>query len=112
MCGSPDPMREVVAGNDRDWIAERNPDALLADGFDQAILGICEVFGSPPVVAYDREECIQILIAQAHHPGNVSLLNDADYADLRAQAETFFEINVAGSYMGAHTPAWIHIKNT
>ena len=99
-------MRDVIAGADLgDWIAEHNPDALLADGFDQAILGICEIHGSPPIVAYDRELCIQILMAQFGQSGEA--LDDS-----REAAEEFFEYNVAGAYMGAHTPAFITGRRT
>jgi hypothetical protein len=105
-------MREVVAGDDLgDWITDYNPDALLADGFDQAILGICEIHGSPPVVAYDRELCIQILTAQFSQSGEAAEI----YQTLdgsRTEAEEFFEFNVAGAYMGAHTPAFITVRRT
>jgi len=104
-------MREVVAGDDRDWITDYNPDALFADGFDQAILGICEVFGSPPVVAYDRDLCIVILMNRFSDL-KLDLLTDENFDTLRTEAEEFFEYNVAGSYMGAHTPAFIIVRRT
>ena len=34
-------------------LAELNPEAMLADGFDDAILGMCIQFGSQPIIAYD-----------------------------------------------------------
>ena len=41
-------------------IAEINPEAMLADGFDDAILGMCIQFGGEPLVYYDYEKCIKI----------------------------------------------------
>ena len=36
--------------------------ALLADGFDQAIIGVGYRPGSDPIVIYDRHKCISILM--------------------------------------------------
>jgi hypothetical protein len=36
-------------------ISEQNPDAQLLDGFDEAIIGVVEMFGRPPVVCYDKD---------------------------------------------------------
>ena len=41
-----------------DEIAEINPEAMMADGFDEAILGMCIQFGAEPIVAYDYEKCL------------------------------------------------------
>ena len=43
-------------------ISELNPEAMMADGFDDAILGMCIQFGAEPLVAYDYEKCLNILI--------------------------------------------------
>ena len=40
-------------------LAEDNPEALLADGFEDAFLGICERFGQPPLATYDYGKCIR-----------------------------------------------------
>ena len=42
----------------RDELAEIDPDLLLMDGFDDCIIGICESFGSVPVVAYDYDKVL------------------------------------------------------
>ena len=42
-------------------ISEINSEALLAEGFNNAILGMCLQFGQEPVVAYDYEKCLEIL---------------------------------------------------
>jgi len=43
-------------------ISDLNPEAMMADGFDKAILGMCVQFGTAPLVAYDYEKCVNILI--------------------------------------------------
>ena len=48
----------------KEWIAEYNPDALLADGLEDAIIGIGGQHGSNMVVIYDKEKCIEILAEQ------------------------------------------------
>ena len=46
----------------RDLISEWNEEALMADGFDEAILGISQRVGMEDVVAYDRDKCISVLM--------------------------------------------------
>lgn len=41
----------------REEVEEVNPDALLCDGFDEAILGMAERPNLGPVVAYSVEKC-------------------------------------------------------
>ena len=86
----------------RDWIEDFNEEALMADGFDDAIIGMCGRFGASPVVAYDRAKCIEILMDE------FSTSNDLDPdSDLYEEAEDYFEYNIAGSYVGEHTPVFI-----
>jgi len=78
-----------------DEIADINPEAMMADGFDEAVLGMCIQFGSEPIVAYDYEKCIKILIERDG-------MNRTDAID-------FMEFNVIGAYVGLHTPVFIMI---
>ena len=48
-----------------DEITDINPEAMLADGFDDAILGVCVQFGSEPVAAYDFNKCVEILMSNS-----------------------------------------------
>tara|TARA_R110001592_G_scaffold172712_1_gene411205 strand:+ start:432 stop:692 length:261 start_codon:yes stop_codon:yes gene_type:complete len=76
-----------------DEIAEINPEAMLADGFDKAILGMCIQFGGEPLVAYDYEKCVEILMEKD--------------GLTRIEAIDFMEFNVIGSYVGLNTPVFI-----
>lgn len=74
-------------------ITDISPEALLADGFDDAILGMCIQFGSEPVVAYDFNKCVEILIER----------DDME----REEAIDFINFNVVGAYVGLNTPVFI-----
>ena len=76
-----------------EWIESFNEEAVTADGFDDAFIGIAERFGQPPVVAYDREKCIQILMER----------DGMDYEG----AEEFFSFNVIGAWVGDSTPIFV-----
>jgi len=74
-------------------IARINPDALTADGLDDAIIGYGSQKGSDPVVIYDYETCVEIFMKD----------NDWDYTD----AVEWMEYNVVSSYLGPGTPIFM-----
>jgi len=78
-------------------LAEYNPDAvrLTCPNFDQALVGIVTVHGSPPIAAYDRDRCISILIRDGMEPD---------------EAEEFFQFNTECGYFGPGTPAFLDDK--
>ena len=63
---------------------------LFADGFDKAIVGVSQQFNSLSV-AYDKSKCIEIL--------KKDMSED--------EAMEYFEYNIAGAYIGQHTPSFI-----
>lgn len=67
-------------------------EALLADGFEDALVGYVERAGGMLVALYDRDRCIEILAAEGQ-------------CDL-SEAEEYFEFNVVGAYMGEGTPCF------
>ena len=64
---------------------------LLADGFDDAFVGIGRQFGKPMAV-YDRFECIEHLIKDGM---------------TEEEAEEYFQFNVEGAYVGENTPIFL-----
>lgn len=64
---------------------------LLADGFEDAFLGIGRQFGKPFAV-YDREKCL-----------NVLMKDGMDYEE----AVDYFCFNVEGAYVGEQTPIFL-----
>ena len=95
----------------KEWVSEYNETALLADGFDDAVIGICHRFGQPPLVAYDREKCIAILVHQfAENELGVGDKKDVEQfteEKLWDEANEYFEYNVIGAWMGEDTPVFI-----
>lgn len=77
-----------------DELRGMNPEILLADGFEDALVGTVQVF-SKTVALYDREKCIKILM------GRDGMERD--------EAEEYFEFNVTGSYVGEYTPAFASV---
>jgi hypothetical protein len=68
-------------------------DILLADGFEEAFMGVSEVHGKKPVACYDSSKCIDIL-------------RERDEMDV-GEAIEYFHFNVTGAYVGEFTPAFI-----
>lgn len=67
---------------------------LVADGFDEAILGVLQIKGRPDIVCYDYERCVEILC-------------DRDKMTV-AEAQEYMEFNVVDAYVGETTPAFLH----
>jgi hypothetical protein len=78
----------------RELVAEHNPKALFADGFDEAIIGyvVCQLDdgNSLALAYYDSEKCVEILMED--------MIED--------EALDYFHYNVTGAYMGIHTPVF------
>lgn len=76
----------------KEWISEQNPEALFADGFEDALIGSAEQF-SKVCAAYDYNACIRIL-------------KDRDGMS-EDEAVEFFSFNVTGAYVGEFTPIFV-----
>jgi hypothetical protein len=83
----------------KEWIAEYNPDAILADGYEDAIIGIGGQHGSNTVVIYDREKCIEILANQ--------FAQEEDCEDPWLEAADYFGYNTECAYVGENTPIFL-----
>lgn len=79
-----------------DRIREINPDAVVYEGYETCIVGICERFGMSPVAAYDYEKCIEVLMRRDKMP--------------HEEAIEFFECNTLGAWAGENTPVFVHIN--
>mgnify|MGYP001009893774 FL=1 len=69
---------------------------LLADGFDDAAIGVVERCGQPPIVVYDYEKCADILV-------------DRD-GMLLEEAEEYLDFNSVCAWAGEGTPGWLMLK--
>ena len=82
----------------RDPIAELrdlNPEALTADGFDDAIIGYSVSTIRPHIVIYDVDKCIQILM-------------DRD-GMTRDEAEEYLSFNTLCAWVGENTPMYVKV---
>jgi len=70
---------------------------LLADGFDDAFIGVGQNTEGNPVAVYSIEKCLDILAEQFK-----------DEEDAMGDAIDYFEFNVRGSYVGEFTPMFIN----
>ena len=77
-----------------EWVAEFNEEALLADGYEDAFIGVAVRCGKLPLAVYDAEKCIKILMER----------DGMDYVD----AQEFFEFNTLGAWAGEGTPLFLH----
>ncbi len=75
-------------------IAECNEEALMADGFEDALIGYVEIYHDT-IALYDKEKCLKILMKR-----------DGMTAE---EASEFFEFNTQGAYVGKGTPAFATI---
>lgn len=80
-----------------DEINEINPEALICEGFDSAIIGMAERINLGPVVAYDVDKIISILM-------------ERDGMDM-TEAIEYYNFNILGSWMGEYTPVFISKNN-
>lgn len=71
---------------------EAFPDALLADGFEAALIGFGTCF-TADVAIYDYGACVDILVTR-----------DGMTPD---EAQEFLEFNTCGAYVGDHTPVFL-----
>ena len=71
-------------------------EVLLADGFEDAFLGLAERCGSEPVAVYDYAKAVRILM-------------DRD-GMTEEDAEEWMGFNVLGAYVGPQTPWFLTLK--
>ena len=80
----------------RELILEKYPDQefLMADGFDDCILGVMERIGSEPIIVYEKEKLIRKLMEEG--------MTEED-------ALEFYYFNIVGSYVGELTPGFVEL---
>jgi len=64
---------------------------LLADGFEDAFVGIGRQFGKPMAV-YNKTKCIESLVKEGMD---------------EEEAEEYFQYNVEGAWVGENTPIFL-----
>jgi len=78
---------------------------LVADGFDDAILGYAETDDAEAFVIYDTEKCLNILFENYKKDKSIKESDE----DLQLMALEYFYYNTAGAYVGKKTPGFATI---
>jgi hypothetical protein len=67
--------------------------AVILDGLDDAVIGICEEFGSGPRIMYSKNKILEILQKR----------------DLMTEEESleFYDFNILGLYAGEQNPVFV-----
>lgn len=76
-----------------DFVVDFDEEIRLADGFDEAFLGLVTRCSKEPIACYDYDSCIAILM---RHGMNYD------------QAVEYFEFNVIGAWVGEYTPCFLN----
>ncbi|MHB8994574.1 MAG: hypothetical protein ACYC63_04915 [Armatimonadota bacterium] len=87
-----DPIRSLAR-----LIAETDTELLVADGFEQAFIGIVYRCADDPIACYDREKCLKILMKRD--------------GMTEEEAEEFFEFNIGGAWVGDLTPCYLQVMS-
>ena len=74
-------------------LEDENPEALLAEGFEAALVGVVRRCGQPTLAAYSYARALEVLMMR----------DGMEYDD----AVEWMEFNVVGAWLGPHTPAWL-----
>lgn len=78
-----------------DELAEINPQALLADGLEDALVGYTVNHHHPVVAVYDIDKCVKVLVER-----DGMKPEDAD---------EFLSFNTLGAYVGENGPLYVRI---
>jgi len=91
-----------------DYLEENYPHdldkILLADGFEDAFIGVVESFGSAPKACYNYDACIDALMDDDF------MVSDG-CTPTYEEAVEYLEFNVTQAYVGEHTPAFIRLSD-
>jgi hypothetical protein len=77
-------------------LAEINPDALLADGLEAALVGYTVNHHHPHVAVYDIDKCIEVVVER-----DGMTPEDAD---------EFLSFNTLGAYVGENGPLYVRFE--
>lgn len=73
-------------------LADYEGEILIADGFDDAFIGIGRRCSQPPIAVYSRKKCIESLVKRGMEED---------------EAEEYYEFNVVGAWVGKQTPIFV-----
>ena len=90
-----------------DFCNEYDSEILLADGFEEAFLGVGNAYYDDPVAIYDKNKCIDILTRDFKLHANPD--DKEEETDFYEQALEYFDYNVQGAFVGEKTPIFVTV---
>jgi hypothetical protein len=85
-------MDEMSPNEIKAYLEDVNPDALICDGLDSALVGVVRKPCQGEVAMYDEDLCIRLLMS--------------DLSMTYSEAVDYFEFNIVGAYLGPDTPVF------
>jgi len=79
-------------------LAELNPDALLADGLEAALVGYTLNTHHPHVAVYDVQKCIDVLVERD--------------GMTHEEADEYLSFNTLCAYVGENGPVYVRLGDT
>ena len=76
-------------------MAEVNPEALLADGLEDAAIGYTVGHHSEHIVVYDYDKCVDVLVTRD--------------GMTHEEADEFLQFNTLGAYVGPQGPVYVKV---
>jgi hypothetical protein len=73
-----------------DEMASEDPDLIVWDGMDEAIVGVVDRCGGPRCLCYDYDKMVALLVARE------GMSED--------EVREYLDFNVVGAYVGERTP--------
>ena len=86
-------------------LSEHHPEALLLDGFHEAIIGTASRINLGPVVAYSKSKIIEILMKDMEV--DETLDEESIENEKYTMALEYYEFNILGAWVGDFTPIFI-----
>ena len=77
--------REII-----EYLEEQNPEAILFDGLEHALVGVGSQYPNPPVAIYEVNKILQVLQKE-------------DGMDAE-EAQEWYDFNIGCLHAGEHTP--------
>lgn len=83
-----------------------NDPILLADGYEDCIIGLGWQFNKPFIV-YSKNKIIAKLAAEFEASRDESFPFDGEERDFVSEAEEYFSFNIQGAWLGNGTPIYV-----
>ena len=85
-------VERIAKQSQSEFLADFDHDILMMEEHANALVGVVEQFGRPPIACYDRDQIIRNLILDGC---------------TEEEAIEHFDFNIIGGWVGEHTPCFL-----